>query len=232
MKSWLNFILCCLFLVACKKTPVIVEPIKDKVAAAAPVATKEPVKAPEKPSVETVKPRIALYWENTTEAHPERAAWSDEVVKTLRESIAVFDTAKDINEFCPKYHYLSEDLRLKAWGELLVGTALFESAFNPASASVDVGKKSDKNTWSVGLFQISVVDQQSYKIPMGYVYSDLLKPIPNIHLALAILKKQIQNRGYIVVPSNPYWATLYRKKYSKVDSIIARTKKYAPACLN
>lgn len=181
----------------------------------------------EKPEATT---SVSLSWENTTEAHPERKPWSEALIKSLNENWAVFDSAKDIQTFCPKYKSLDKAGRLKAWGELWVGLAYYESGYNPKSASVDVGTKGDKNTWSIGLFQMSVVDQENYKIPMGYDYNDLITPEPNIKLATAIMARQIKNRGVIVVSSSPYWSTLYHGRYDNVDDIADRVKAKAPGC--
>lgn len=181
-----------------------------------------------------VPERIALYWENTTAPHPERKPWSDLIIETFRKDLAVYSKATDILDFCPKFASLSAQDRLKAFGELWVAVAYYESGFKPTSASVDVGKPELKDTWSVGLYQMSVVDQKNYKLDFGFKYEDLLKPLPNIKLALAIFKRQIENRKYIAIPApNPglYWAVLRPGgKYDKSDLIAERVKKYAPKC--
>lgn len=189
----------------------------------------------EKIEVPESSARISLSWENTTAPHPERAPWSDLVVSTFKTDLSVFSAAVDVEKFCPKFKSLSAQDRLRALGELWVGVAYYESGFKPTSASVDVGKPELKDTWSVGLYQMSVVDQKNYGLTFGYKYDDLLTPLPNIKLALAILKRQIEKRKYFAIPApNPglYWAVLRPGgKYDKSDLIIARVKKYAPNCL-
>lgn len=172
--------------------------------------------------------RVGLSWEAANE---ERRAWSDILTGEVASKLSDFDRAADMKAFCPKYASLSDALKIKAWGELWVAVSYFESGHNPKSASVDVGTKDKRDTWSVGLFQMSVVDQKNYGLPFGFNYDDLLTAGPNIKLALAVMRKQIVKRGLIVVPSNPYWAVLYNGKYSKIEAIKMRVQKNAPACL-
>ncbi len=178
-----------------------------------------------------VVPRIALYWENTVEKHDERKPWSDFLINKISENFSSLDKAQDIEYFCPKYRSLDKNSKLKAWGELFVALAYYESGFKPSSQSVDVGTKEKRDTWSIGLFQMSVVDIENYKIQnMKYSFDDLLRPEPNIDLAVTIMAQQINKKSLIVVKSNPYWATLYNGKYPKIKEIAVRVKKYAPLC--
>lgn len=175
--------------------------------------------------------RIALKWEATDKPHPERAEWSDALTALIRQNLATYDKAADITKICPKYKDLSESGKIKAIGEFWVALSYFESGYSPTSASVDVGTADDKDTWSVGLFQMSVVDQANYKLPFGYKYADLLKPIPNITLAHAVMMKQIQNKSSILLKSGVYWAPLkIGGKYDHIDEIIARVKANAKEC--
>lgn len=186
-----------------------------------PPASKNPP-----PAQET---RIALYWENTSAKHPEREPWSNYLVALFRKDLDTFKKASDISIFCPKFHSLGEQDQLKALGEFWVAVAYYESGFNPKSAAVDVGTQSDKNTWSVGLYQMSVVDQKNYRLDFGYDYDDLLEPLPNIHLGLAVLKAQVLKRGVLaVLRPNPgvYWAVLRDKS----PEIASRVQKYASKC--
>lgn len=184
---------------------------------------------PTVPEVQTqsVANEVALSWEVKD---PSRKSWSKKIISLLDEGFETFDKVQDMNQFCPKYASLSKTQKLKTWGELWVAVAYFESGYKPTSASVDVGTKTNKDTWSVGLYQMSVVDQKNYKLNFGYTYDDLLKPEPNITLALAILKRQIEKRGLIVVPSNPYWAVIYNGKYPKITEIKARIKPQLSFC--
>ena len=172
--------------------------------------------------------RIKLSWE--TEKNPERAAWSDHLMKSI--NVATYEKASDITQFCPKFKSLSESQKKKAIGEFWVSLGVHESSWNPKSASVDVGTKDNKDTWSVGLFQMSVVDQKSYQKDFGFKYDDLLKAEPNITLATYIMERIITRRGAITLTSNVYWAPLrIGGKYDKIAKIVERTKKEAPFCL-
>jgi len=185
------------------------------------------------PVEEAPKP-ISLSWENTTAPHPERKPWSEYLIGKISEKKAVLDTAKDIGIFCPNYGNLDQNLQMKAWGELWVAVAYYESGYNPKTSSVDVGKPGDKDTYSVGLYQMSVVDQKNYKIPLGYKLDDLLTAKPNIHLAIEIFALQIAKRGKVFIPKGEpglYWAVIHPGgKYDKTKEIIARTKKHVPEC--
>jgi Transglycosylase SLT domain len=164
---------------------------------------------------------ILLSWEQTTQAHPERAAWSRYLISMIQINFSVLSKAIDLKLFYPNFDLVSDKTKTRLISEIFVAVAKYESGFNPASASVDVGNKSNKDTWSVGLFQMSVVDQPNYHLPTKYKYDDLLQPIPNIDLAVQIMTKQVLAHGVFIVPSHPYWATLYNGKYSKIKEIIA-----------
>lgn len=194
------------------------------------VSTPPPTPTP----VATPASRISLSWELTTAPRPERKPWSDAVVRYLDENFSTFDSAKDFSTFCPRYGSLSRAQKLKAWGEFWVAAAYYESGFNPASASVDVGTAADKETWSVGLFQVSVVDQAWVFGAKRYSYDQLKTALPNIDLALSIMKRQIVKTGIVALPnSSPYryWATfLVGNKYSKIPQMKDRVVSKAPGC--
>lgn len=163
-----------------------------------------------------------LSWEVN---HPERAAWTKELCSIIEDNIGVYESAQDLTFFIPDYKKKAHKDQVKAIAEIFVATAYYESSWNPKSQSVDVGVASNKDTWSVGLFQMSVVDQKNYGLSMGYSFDDLITAIPNIKLAMAVMQKQILKKGKIVVDKGPYWAVLYRGKYSKVDEIKTRVLK-------
>ena len=175
-------------------------------------------------------PRVALSWESTMGAHPERAAWSNYLTGLIWKNLSTYEKAADVAFFCPKWATLEDEQKVKAVGELWVSTAFFESGFKVASQSVDVGTKDQKDTWSVGLFQMSVVDQKNYGFKYGLTFADLITAIPNIRLAHAVMMKQLIAGHLMVVSSHPYWATLFRGKYSKVDEIRRAVLKQAPKC--
>jgi hypothetical protein len=182
---------------------------------------------PEKPAG-----RIALSWENTTEPHPERKEWSDKLTSIIRQDLPIYAKAKDITEICPKFHSLSDDLKVKAIAEFDVALAYYESGYNPKSSSVDVGTVKNRNSYSDGLFQVSGTDDAAKKF--GYTYVELLTPIPNIVTTGEIFRRQINNCGELILPNSSkcrYFATVLEgNRYNKIPEIKARVLKYAPEC--
>lgn len=182
--------------------------------------------------VEEPKTRMALYWENTTEAHPERAPWSDELVGILTKDFVVYDAALDWNEICPKFDTLDQDAKIKAMAEFWVAVAYHESAFKPGQESVDVGNKSNKDTWSVGLYQMSATDNAAKA--EGVNYQGLKDPVKNIRVAMNQFKRQVMITGKVLLDKsspNRYWAVILKRgKYQKIDNIKTRVLKQVPVC--
>lgn len=174
----------------------------------------------ESPVIEQPKTTIIpLSWEKN---HPERFEWSKSLFKKIEEKFLGLNKAKDLPTFCSKYETLPNDKKKIVLAELWVWTAYYESGWNPKSASVDVGSKLNKDTWSAGLWQMSVVDQTNWGLKFGYKYDDLLQVEPNLNLSLSILEKQIDKKGNIALPSGMYWAVLSSKpgyKYTKLKEI-------------
>ena len=168
-----------------------------------------------------------LAWESAS--HPERAAWSTGAFQIVAEHFADLDKAQDIQTFCPSYRSLTTDEKINLWADMFAGTAYYESSWNPASASVDVGTSSNKDTWSVGLLQMSVVDQANYGLPLGYKYADLQDPIKNLELGITIMALQVRKHGIVLIPSGGsglYWATLHPGgKYDATSSIVKMTER-------
>ena len=200
---------------------IVSSPVPSPQASYLPIPTKIPI-----PSF--VLP--ALSWENTSAPHPERKAWSLALFKYFDEKFEHISKAKDIKLFCPKYELLPKMQQLNVWAELFVALSYAESSWHPSDSSVDVGDEGDQDTYSVGLFSMSVIDQQSYNLPLGYHYNDLITPEPNIRLAVYIMSQQIDKIGVIIPPSrkNLYWVTLYKSvlnRYDQSDDIINKVKK-------
>lgn len=168
-----------------------------------------------------------LAWESS--AHPERAGWSAALESLVDQHFSVLDQARDIATFCPNYSSLSHEERVNLWADVFAATAYFECSWNPASSSVDVGNQSNPDTWSVGLLQLSVVDQANYGFPFGYSYSDLKDPVKNLTLGVAIMAKQIAKKGKVLIAAGEtglYWATLHPGgKYDETAAIAKMTKK-------
>lgn len=185
-----------------------------------------PVYTPEKPREE-----IKLSWDNTTT----RAGWTKDLMSFIEPSLDTLDLATDVTQFCPKYPGLDKQARLKAWGEFFVALARFESSWNPKSASVDVGAKDKRDTWSIGLYQVSVVDQRWSGGGTKYTYEQLLTPKPNMDLALQLVTRWLKREPKIFLPNsskNRYFAVaLQGNRFSKIPQIIDYVKKNAPDCL-
>lgn len=180
---------------------------------------------------------LPLSWENTNKPHPERAAWSLKLSEQIDKHYAKFNSARDVVYFCPGYALMGKPDRIKTIGDLFAGIAYHESGFNPLLYSIDVGEPDSPSTWSVGLFQMSVVDQASYGLKLGYTFTpsqhpnslqlsalppnDLRQPLPNIVLATEVMAKMLdKHNGVIRVSENPYWATLKPGgKYDKSSEI-------------
>lgn len=122
-----------------------------------------------------------------------------------------FEKASDITKLRADYFYLTRDARLDMFVAFIKAIVYFECGYNPKSYSVDVGSKDNRNTWSVGLMQMSVTDQANYGFDFGFSFEDLQQPIPNLRLALTIMKKQVEKRGkFLIAKGEPglYWATI------------------------
>lgn len=215
-------------------------------------STPEPV--PQLSPTPVIKERISLYWEDTTEPHPERKEWTDALVKSIRSNIETYDKAKDIGEFCPNYHSLNEDQKIKALGELWVAITFYESTFNPKVFARECrktkcvyrggcqyhpefgycmkgGHKLDGGiVISRGLEQISLESAQGAGCSEMKVPNDLHDPIKNLRCADHIMSKQINRAGLITAKLN-YWAVVMSGGgNSRIPEIKARVLKNAPMC--
>lgn len=160
--------------------------------------------------------------------------WQDEWTKYIRNFFYFLPDvleASDFNQLHRNFNILTREEKADLLAAFIKELCLYESGFNPLSESVDVGKASDKNTWSVGLMQVSASDQENLGINLGYTYEDLKNPIKNLHLGLTILVNQIKKRGKIFIPKgekgNPgvYWAVIHPGgKYDKTNLILAKTR--------
>lgn len=143
------------------------------------------------------------------------------------DTLKTLSCASDILTLKPNYKTLSDDDKVKVWCDFFQALSYFESCYDPKSQSVDVGVYSDKNTWSIGLLQLSVIDQSNLGLRFGYDFNDLLDPYNNLKFGIEIMKNQIRKRGKIFIPhgekGNPslYWATLSPGgKYDKSQKVI------------
>lgn len=165
--------------------------------------------------------------------YPETKPWVHELSIQVGEHISTFGGAIDHRNFCDKYDQLDLDHKQLVWATMVAEIIRFECSFNPAEASVDVGTASDRNTWSVGLLQLSVVDQESYRLPMGYTFDDLKDPVKNLRLGFAIMQQLIEKDGQISAGMTrnwhglaKYWSTI-RPGVGYLKEIQRATRKVA-----
>lgn len=153
--------------------------------------------------------------------------WSEPLKAAIKEKLDVLSDASDILKLRADYDGLNADQKVAVWHEFFKVLAYHESGYNPRSQSVDVGVKNNRDTHSIGILQLSVVDQQNYGLRFGYTFEDLLDPVTNLKFGVVILANQIKKRGKIFIPNNEkgdpkaYFATLRPgNQYSKVEQIL------------
>lgn len=166
--------------------------------------------------------------------------WREEWTAHLRQlfsdpsNFVAMDSANDVKKLHHVYDLLSQKEKIELFCAFIKEMCLYESSFNPLSESVDVGTKNNKDSWSVGLLQLSVIDQSNLGIRFGFSYSDLQDPIKNLTLGVAIMVNQIQKRGKIFIAKgetgNPgvYWAVIHPGgRYDKSQLILKATNALA-----
>jgi len=176
--------------------------------------------------------RLSLSWELTSKPHLEREPWTDALIAELDKNFAVFDSATDTTRICPKYKALTKEQKLKTIGEFFVALAYRESGFDPKSESVDVGNKTDKGSWSVGLFQMSANDSSAKTLKASY--ENLKDPVINIKVAVEQMRKQVDKEKMFIIPNTSkmrYWAViLENNRFQKINEIISSVKKQVKDC--
>lgn len=198
---------------------------------------------------------LPLSWEHIDRPHQERTLWSSTLSSQIDRHFATFNATKDIVYFCPAYNSLNRQQKIKAISELFVWLSYYESGFNPLSADADVAKENHPHDyedypgeWSVGLYQMSVVDQANYGLGGGYTFNrkkfpegtplsdlpvdDLRQPLLNITLATEVMNKMLRKHGIFRVPrQKAYWSTLAPDgRYDKSTEIRDHILKYNPYC--
>lgn len=187
------------------------------------IATRWPI--PALKAVTKGQPIAALPWEK---GHAERLYWSKACYTFVLEQLQYLDQAQDLDVFTSKYGSLAVEQRATLWACIFACIAYFECSWDPTQSSVDVGTEGDQNTYSVGLLQLSVIDQESYKIKLGYNFEDLKDPVKNLNLGIKIMSLQIQHFKKIIIrPGEPglYWSSLHPGgDEDHTQEIIAMTK--------
>lgn len=172
---------------------------------------------------------FSLSWEK---GNPTRFSWSAYLKNLIYTNYDAIMSASDIERVFPGIKLLDKNNQIDVLAEFICWICYYECGWDASDYSVDVGSQGDKNTWSVGLMQLSVVDQANLGIPMGFNFQDLQDPLKNLSLGIAILVNQIKKRGKIFIAKgekgNPslYWATICPGgTYDKTDAILAKVKK-------
>lgn len=176
--------------------------------------------------IEPVAERIQLSWELS---HPERQVWSDSLISSLAQKIPDMSKAKDIKTFCSKYDLLEPKDKIRAFAELMIGMAKFESGYKPETAYRECDKTrcrykecfkhptygycmiGNKNydegvITSRGLLQMSIHSSNSYGCGLKES-SELHDAEKNLACAVIILDKQIKREG-VIAPSKSYWSVI------------------------
>lgn len=142
------------------------------------------LKKPDTPTITVVQAQLPFELKV-----PGSKVWADHLRAKIRASKIPDVSLIDAEFFTENYPRLIREQRVEFWAHLLGITMKYECSYNPKSYSVDVGSPTDRDTWSVGLLQMSVCDQWNYGFNFGYKFADLQDPIKNINLAIPILEK-------------------------------------------
>jgi hypothetical protein len=158
--------------------------------------------------------------------------WTAYLFKRLEE---IYDShilkITDLYRFRNDVDKFTKDQKIYLVAEIICQMSKYESSWNPATNSVDVGEQENIDTYSVGLMQVSVVDQDwaKPKDKTRYTFKELQKPIPNLDLTISILKRQIEKTGLLILNNDSkyrYWAILLEgNRYSKVETILSTIRK-------
>lgn len=103
----------------------------------------------------------------------------------------------------------------ESWANLLMSLTNAESGFKP-KADGDHGMF---DGGSHGMFQLSKNDSVNYKLNGGkpFTMEQLQDPATNVKAAIAIMKKQIQNKGSIRAGAGSYWGPIKRDQLQIED---------------
>lgn len=174
----------------------------------------------------------SLFSKNTQSVPKESAKWdpywSEVLGRLIYSNLSAFNKAADIENIRKDWFFLTDEQKVQVMQAFFKSLAYYESSYDPKCESVDVGNKYDKETWSVGLLQLSGVDKSNLGLSVGFNYEGLKDPINNLTQGVAIMVNQINKRGKIIIPrsekGNPgvYFATLNPgNRYDKSEQIIA-----------
>lgn len=188
----------------------------------------------------------ALSWEKN---HPERKVWSHFVFGLIGsdELFPIFDAAKDITRFYPRYNSLNKAQRATVWCELISAICLPESGWDPCNwmteKTMGIDDVTGKQVKSEGLMQLSYQDVINYagvlKDAKGKIdwskdkfldqndpKKTIFDPFINLEAGIRILADQIKRTGCVILSRNVYWAVLKEGgKYSEIPQIVSMVQK-------
>ena len=194
---------------------------------------KGPAPSPSQPSNPVQPSPTSLAWNRVDK--PERIAWTAELRDLVTKNIEVFMGATDVLMIHPALRSMPVATQINVLCEFLVRIAYYESSYRPTLNSVDVGTEGDLDTYSVGLFQVSVIDQKNHKLDWGYTFKDLQDGVKNIKLMMYLMTNQIRKRGMIFIPKSDngrpgrYWSTINPgNKHDRTAEITAHIQAMFP----
>lgn len=154
--------------------------------------------------------------------------WTEMLRAQVTAELSNLSRASDILTLRADYKTLSDEKRVAVWVEFFKTLSYYECGYNPNLQNVDVGTKDRRDSWSIGLFQVSVDDQINYGFKTNFNFQQLLMHENNIYIGVQVLVNQILKRGKIFIPNNEkgnpkaYFATLRPgNSSSKVTQILA-----------
>ena len=133
---------------------------------------------------------INLSWEDNS--HPMRRQWTQQLVTSVQQSKSTARPRKS-KRIHPRLQRALPRRTNKFWCELLVAMSKFESSWRPNEVYQE-----DDGQDSVGLFQLSIGDQNNYHLtPPAHSEQDLKDPFLNIQWAVSILAHWTAHDGLI-----------------------------------
>lgn len=173
--------------------------------------------------------RTPLSWEK---GHPERVEWSNKLIEMLsRDDIfPLFDAAKDIKRLRPDWAKLNKDQKINCLAEFFCQLSIYESSWNQSA----VGKGVSPDDDALGLFQIGFRDQEGWGTGTAFTRKQLLTALPNIEVAILIMKTQLKRKSTIVIKKvggagadGVFWAPIYEGgKYDSSAKILPAVQNY------
>jgi N-acetylmuramoyl-L-alanine amidase len=168
-----------------------------------------------KPSEAPVEMKVivtALPWDHK----PWGPKLSEHLRRLIRDTGMCDMIPIDAHLFTYQFEKLPRAARIEFWAHFWAKLAYYECSYDPACNSVDVGHQDDKDSWSVGMLQMSVCDQPNYGVRLGYNFADLQDPFKNLNLAMPIAANLLKKWGRICGRKSEdswyglarYWGTL------------------------